>query len=34
MATASDTDRDDLFVAMAHPLRRRILRTMHGRDGV
>lgn len=30
MATASDTGMDDLFVAMAHPLRRRILRTMQG----
>lgn len=33
MATASDTNRDDLFVAMAHPLRRRILRTMHASEG-
>jgi DNA-binding transcriptional ArsR family regulator len=32
MATAS-TGRDDLFVAMAHPLRRRILRTMQGGRG-
>lgn len=32
MATASDTGTDDLFVAMAHPLRRRILRAMH--DGL
>src|SRR5262245_5320189 len=33
MAAASDTDWDDLFVAMAHPLRRRILRTMHDGAG-
>jgi len=33
MATASDTGTDDLFVAMAHPLRRRILRTMQGGSG-
>lgn len=33
MATASDRNTDDLFVAMAHPLRRRILRTMHEGEG-
>jgi DNA-binding transcriptional ArsR family regulator len=33
MATASDTGHDDLFVAMAHQLRRRILRTMHSGEG-
>jgi DNA-binding transcriptional ArsR family regulator len=34
MATASDPGADDLFIAMAHPLRRLILRTMHdGGDG-
>lgn len=33
MATASDPGANDLFVAMAHPLRRRILRTMHTGDG-
>jgi DNA-binding transcriptional ArsR family regulator len=33
MATASDPAANDLFVAMAHPLRRRILRAMHDGDG-
>jgi len=33
MTTASDTGVNDLFVAMAHPLRRRILRAMHANGG-